>query len=155
MKATKFVIGAAAAALCMQTLIATADQTGQQAVDARQQHLKDLGGAFKVVRDPTRRPKPDMAEVVQAGEQINQLATDMPRWFPKDSAPSANIKTDAKAEIWSDPQGFDVVLKDFQKEAPKLLALAKANDVEGLKKQVGAVGGTCKGCHDKYRVPQN
>lgn len=155
MKATKLVLGAAIAAACMQAFIATADQTGQQAVDARQHNLKDLGGAFKAVRDQTRKAQPDMTQVAQAAEQIEQLAGDMPRWFPKGSEPSEDLETDAKKEIWSDPKGFDTVLKNFQKEAPKLLAFAKANDVDGLKKQVGVVGGTCKGCHDKYRVPQD
>lgn len=155
MKATKFATGAVVAAVCMQAFIATADQTGQQAVDARQHNLKDLGGAFKAVRDQIRKPQPDMTQVAQAARQIEQLAGDMQHWFPKGSEPSEDIETDAKAEIWSDPKGFQTVMANFQKEAPKLLTFAKANDVDGVKKQVATVGGTCKGCHDKYRVPQD
>jgi cytochrome c556 len=133
-----------------------ADQlTGQQAVDARQHNLKDLGGAFKAVRDQARKPQPDMVQVQQAAEQINQLAADMNRWFPKGSEPSEDVETDAKAEIWQDSKGFTSALTKFQQEAPKLLTLAKANDADGLKKQVTAVGGACKSCHDKYRVPQD
>ena len=30
-----------------------------------------------------------------------------------------------------------------------------ANDVGGIKAQVGKLGGACKGCHDNYRVPQD
>ena len=152
--ATKFAVGAVLAIASVQGVIA--DQlTGQEAVDARQHNLKDLGGAFKAVRDQTRKSQPDMTQVVQAAEQIEQLAADMQRWFPKGSEPSEDLETDAKAEIWSDPKGFQTVMAKFQQEAPKLLALAKANDVDGLKKQVGAVGASCKGCHDKYRVPQD
>lgn len=135
--------------------VVLADQlTGQEAVNARQHSLKDLGGAFKAVRDQTRKAQPDLTQVEQAAEQIQQLAADMGQWFPRGSEPSEDVETDAKAEIWSDPNGFAAAQKKFQQEAPKLLALAKAKDVDGLKKQVGIVGGTCKGCHDKYRVPE-
>ena len=134
---------------------ASADQLmGQEAVDARQHNLKDLGGAFKAVRDQVRKPQPDMTQVQQAAEQIQQLSTDMNRWFLKGSEPSEDVETDAKLEIWTDPKGFATVLTKFEQQAPKLLMFAKTNDADGLKKQVGIVGGACKGCHDKYRVPQ-
>ena len=146
------VIGVSLASIASVLL---ADQlTGQEAVDARQHNLKDLGGAFKAVRDQTRKAQPDLMQVQQAAEQIQQLAEDMDRWFPKGSEPGEDVETDAKAEIWSDPKGFAAAQAKFQQEAPKLLTLAKAKNVDGLKKQVGVVGGTCKGCHDKYRVPE-
>jgi cytochrome c556 len=146
---------AATLALGAHSDAAQADQLmGQEAVDARQHNLKDLGGAFKAVRDQTRKSQPDMIQVEQAAEQIQQLAADMNKWFPKSSEPSEDIETDAKAEIWTDSKGFANALAKFQQEAPKLLTLAKAKDAAGLKQQVAAVGGACKGCHDKYRVPQ-
>ena len=154
-QAMKLVIGATLCAGSLLVGIATADQSGQQAVDARQHNLKDLGGAFKAVRDQLRKPQPDMKQIVQAAEQIDQLAGDMGRWFPKGSEPSEDLETDAKAEIWSDPKGFTAAMTKLQGEAPKLLTLAKAGDTESLKKQVNTVGGACKGCHDKYRVPQD
>jgi cytochrome c556 len=144
-----------ACALCSLSSAVTADQlTGQEAVDARQHNLKDLGGAFKAVRDQMRKPQPDMIQIQQAAEQIQQLTADMNTWFAKDSAPSEDVETDAKAEIWSDPKGFAGALAKLQTEAPKILTLAKANDAAGLKQQVTVVGGACKGCHDKYRVPE-
>jgi cytochrome c556 len=136
--------------------VANADQqTAEETVKTRQHNLKDLGGAFKAVRDQVRKPQPDLTQVQQATAQIDQLASEMKQWFPRGSGPSEDIETDAKAEIWSDPQGFTAALTKFQQEAPKLSSFAKAGDADGLKKQVGVVGGTCKGCHDKYRVPQD
>ena len=78
----------------------------------------------------------------------------MKTWFAAGTGPSEDVKTDAKAEIWSDSKGFATALTKFQQEAPKLLGFAKSRDVDALKKQVGIVGGACKGCHDKYRVPE-
>jgi cytochrome c556 len=74
-------------------------------------------------------------------------------WFPKNSGPAAGINTAAKPEIWSDAAGFAEVQKVFATEAPKLLIAANAKDIDALKAQVLVVGKACKGCHDKYRVP--
>jgi cytochrome c556 len=152
----RWILRAAALALLAHGGVRADDQLGgQEAVDARQHNLKDLGGAFKAVRDQVRKSQPDLIQVQQAAEQIDQLAADMKAWFPKSSQPSEDVETDAKPAIWSDAQGFSAALAKFQQEAPKLLAFAKAKDTQSLKKQVTIVGGTCKGCHDTYRVPQD
>lgn len=127
----------------------------EQTIKARQVHLKDLGAAFKEVRDQLRSSRPDMAQLNSASGQIAALATQMSDWFPQGSGPESRVKTDAKPEIWSDPAGFEKALKNFQAEAPKLQQLAAANDVGGIKAQVGKLGGACKGCHDNYRVPRD
>jgi cytochrome c556 len=124
-------------------------------IKARQQHLKDMGAAFKTVRDETRKAEPGMAQVKQAAGVIAKAATEIDTWFPKGSGPESKLETDAKAEIWSDPQGFANAAKVLKAEAPKLAQLANANDVAGVKAQVGKTGAACKGCHDKYRVPQD
>jgi cytochrome c556 len=155
MKATKFALSAVVALASMHMYVATADQTAQQAIEARQKNFKDIGGAFKVIRDEIRKSQPDQNALVDAATKMDQLAKDLPRWFAKGTGPDAGVKTDAKPEIWSDAKGFEAAAAKFQAEAPKLLTLAKANDIDGIKKQVGAVGGACKGCHDNYRVPQD
>jgi cytochrome c556 len=155
MKLTKFALGAAVALASMHTYVATAEQTAQQAIEARQQHFKDIGAAFKVIRDEIRKSQPDQNALVGAATKMDQLSKELPNWFAKGTGPEAGVKTDAKPEIWSDAKGFQAAAAKFQTEAPKLLALAQANDIAGIQKQVGAIGGACKGCHDNYRVPQN
>jgi len=127
----------------------------EQTITNRQSNLKDLGGAFKTVRDQLKRSTPNMAEIKQAAQQINDLSADQGRWFPKGSGPEAGVKTAAKPEVWTDPTGFAAALEKFSAEAPKLLTLANANDLEALKNQAKLVGEACKGCHDKYRVPDD
>lgn len=56
--------------------------------------------------------------------------------------------SEAKPEIWS---SWD----DFVKKADALSAAANAIDVSSLdtvKAGMGAIGGSCKGCHSTYRV---
>ena len=137
----------------VSTVAIAANMTPRQAVEARQSNFKDMGGAFKAIRDQLRRGTPDLVAIQQAAQQMKDYADQQHTWFPKGSGPQAGINTAAKAEIWSDAAGFAEVQKLFVTEAPKLLTAANAKDIDALKTQVLVVGKTCKGCHDKYRVP--
>lgn len=66
-------------------------------------------------------------------------------------AGSGGGKSRAKAEIWSDPAGFDKAMKDGQAAAAKLAA---AKDEAAFAAAIGALGTSCKGCHEKYRLPK-
>lgn len=58
----------------------------------------------------------------------------------------------AKAEIWSDPEGFAATFAKMDEAATALIGAADAGAVgAGL----GALGGSCKACHEKYRGPKN
>lgn len=61
--------------------------------------------------------------------------------------------TKAKPEIWKNWDKFRAAAIKMQEEVTKLSATARAPGltVDQLKTAVGAVGGTCKGCHDDYR----
>jgi cytochrome c556 len=131
-----------------------ADMSPETIIKARQSNLKDMGGAFKTIRDQLRISKTNMNEVKLAAKQMSDLAQDQNHWFPKGTGPETGIKTAAKTEIWTDAAGFAKVLDKFSVEAPKLLTLANANDIDGLKAQVLVVGQVCKACHDTYRVPE-
>jgi len=75
--------------------------------------------------------------------------------FARDSFPdlSREGKTKAKPEIWSDRAEFDKLLSNFTsavKDLNTVTANASAKPEE-FKAAVGAVGNTCKGCHEKFR----
>jgi cytochrome c556 len=58
----------------------------------------------------------------------------------------------AKPEIWRDAAGFKAAADKYVAELAKLDAAAKTGTLDALRGAVGAVGGTCKGCHDDYRA---
>jgi cytochrome c556 len=136
-------------------LAIAAGESAQAVIKARQAHLKDVGAAFKTVRDEVRKSEPGMAQIKEAAAVIAKGAAEIDTWFPAGSGPDSKFETDAKAEIWADPKGFETAAKALKAEAPKLQQLANANDLAGVKSQVGKLGGACKGCHDKFRVPQD
>ena len=59
--------------------------------------------------------------------------------------------TKAKAEIWSDKAKFNGYADKMQVELSKLSVAAKTGNLDNVKAAVGAVGGSCKTCHDAFR----
>lgn len=131
------------------------DSPGQAAQKAREAHFKEIGKAFKGINDQIKSGAPDMAVVKPNAETVRLLSTQVSTWFPANSAPGAGVKTRAKPEVWSDAAGFAAAADAFKVQAAKLAVVAGGPaDLAALKGQFAATGGTCKGCHDKYRVPE-
>ncbi len=59
--------------------------------------------------------------------------------------------TRAKPEVWKEPAKFKEAADKLQVEVVKLDAAAKAGNLDQIKAAVGAVGRSCKACHDKYQ----
>jgi len=59
--------------------------------------------------------------------------------------------TEAKKEIWSDREGFDAKLKEFNETANAAVA-ANPQSLDELKAAAGPVFKNCKSCHESYRV---
>ena len=60
-------------------------------------------------------------------------------------------ETRAKPEIWTENDKFRTAATKMQDEMAKLNAAAKTGDIGTIKAAVGAVGKSCKACHDNYR----
>lgn len=124
-----------------------------KAAYARHQNFKAQGAAFKAVLDEIKKDQPDKTVVATNAAKLKGLAAQLPTWFPKGSGAESGFKTDAKPLVWTDPAGFAAAANRLQVETSKLNQLAQAGDIAGVKGQARAVGGACKNCHDKYRVP--
>lgn len=123
-----------------------------QIVKVRQQGLKALGAALKVIRDELRGDTPDAAKIRTASADITRAAEQIDAWFPAGTGPDGGLKTDAKLEVWSDAAGFAAARDAFAREANKWTQLGSRADVASWKEGVATLGQSCKGCHDKYRV---
>ena len=124
-----------------------------KAAGARHQNFKQIGGAFKAAMDESKKGSPDMAVIGASAQKLVALSRQLPSWFPAGSGPGSGANTAAKAEVWRDPKGFAAAAQRLQAESLKLQQVAASGDESAAKAQVVALGGACKNCHDKFRVP--
>jgi cytochrome c556 len=90
----------------------------------------------------------DLSTAAASAQSINAFAKQVPALFP---AGSDKGETKAKAAIWSNEADFAGKAQAFEAESAKLVQAVASGDKAAVQKQFGAVGGTCKGCHDTYR----
>lgn len=58
----------------------------------------------------------------------------------------------AKPEIWKESAKFKAAADKMIGEVAKLDAAAKGGNLDAIKAAVGAVGASCKACHDDFRA---
>ena len=92
----------------------------------------------------------DAAAFAKGAERVASLSTQLLEGFPAGSQTGA--PTDAKPEIWTRYADFSAKMKSFETEAAKLASTAKGGNEVATKAQFGKVAGTCKACHDKYKL---
>jgi cytochrome c556 len=79
-----------------------------------------------------------MSAIASNAATIRGLAPKVSTWFPKGTGPESGVKTDARAEIWTDPAGFAAAARRLEPEAAKLEALARAGDAQAFGQLVAA-----------------
>jgi cytochrome c556 len=129
--------------------------TARQTMEARELHMKDLGGSFKSVKDQLKSPSPNLALIRLAAQEVQYASDDLPSWFPVGSGPETGVETRAFPEVWKDTEGFATAAKQFQTEAAALNETAKGSDLDAIQSRASAVGRTCGGCHDTYREEED
>ena len=139
--------------LVMVAAVAVHAATPTDTVLARQKSLKQIGGAMKAAGDTLKTSTPDLAVIKASAATINGLAPRLATWFPAGTAiGQVSIKTGAKSEIWSDSAGFKTATAAFVKAAADYKVAADAGNLDAIRAKQMALGMSCKGCHDKYRL---
>jgi cytochrome c556 len=143
---------AAVASLAMAGVAyAAADPAIEKAVSSRQANFKTMGKSFKALSEALAASPADLNAVKQNAQTLANTAAVQPGLFPKGSGPESGLKMEAKAEIWSDNATFVRLQKDNISAAQALASAAQGGDVAAIQKARGALGGTCKACHEKFR----
>lgn len=126
--------------------------TVKEQIEARQGQLKKVGKAFKTIIDQSKSDSPDMAAIQAATASITTETEGMADWFPEGTGPDSGIETDALPIIWDEKEDFLQKVSDMQEAAAKLDAAAQTGDAAAIGAAFKTAGGTCKSCHDKYRL---
>ena len=122
-------------------------------IKARQQHLKDLGGAMKAIGEQVKSGTLDKTIMTEQATKATALAKEIVDWFPKGTGEEAGVKTAAKPEIWAMPDDFKAAAAKLPIETDKLAEVAATGDGPDIMAQLQATGKACQGCHKIFRVP--
>lgn len=91
----------------------------------------------------------DERQMAANADQLAALTTlDVMRGFA-DGADKGTTR--AKPEIWENKEDFQKKLDDLKVAAEQLKVAANGTDRKAIGAQIGAVGKTCKACHDEYK----
>lgn len=126
--------------------------TVAEQIEARQGQLKKLGSAFKTISDQSKAGEPDLAAIQSAAASAVAETATMKDWFPAGTGPESGVETDALPAIWESPEDFNAKIDDFRAAAAQLKTAADGGDLETITAAFRATGGSCKACHDKYRL---
>lgn len=84
------------------------------------------------------------AEIVNILSSNAQFAS-----FWVDGSDKGNTR--AKPELWAEKDKFNAAVAKSQEDVAKLVAASKTGNLDQIKAAAGAVGASCKACHDAYQ----
>ena len=93
-------------------------------------------------------------EVIKAANAIQAIANSGmgALYLPGTDKGTGWEKTRAKPEIWTEKEKLGKAAMAFNKEANEMAKVAATGDAAATKVQLGKLGGTCKGCHDDFKI---
>jgi cytochrome c556 len=121
-------------------------------IKEREANFEAIGKAFKVVRGELDKDTPDFTLIAANATDINSRGAKIQSHFPAGTGVDDGYKTEALATIWEKPEEFKAAAQKLVTESDKLATAAAGRDKAAVAAQAMAMGGTCKGCHDKFRL---
>jgi cytochrome c556 len=118
-------------------------------IKARQACMKANGASMATYVPIVKGEKPyDAAAVKTATDAIDAACGGWAGWWAPETQKGETVETFAKAEVWSDAAGFKAAETAYGAAIAKLKA---STDDATFKVAFGEFGGSCKGCHEKFR----
>jgi cytochrome c556 len=154
MSSLKFRSSLAVAALGLLTALPAAAQwrNADAAIKYRQSAMALQGNHMARLMAMTNGQVPFDAKV--ASEQIEIIGLLNKLQFAAFIDGSDKGNTRAKPEIWAEKDKWNAAIAKSQDDVSKLAAAGKTGNLDQIKAAAGAVGQSCKACHDAYQKPQ-
>ncbi|GMN04082.1 c-type cytochrome [Erythrobacter sp. MTPC3] len=130
--------------------VAAADEP--EVIDQRQDNFESISDAFKVIRTQLESGEPDFTAIETSAADISERAQLVSGYFPEGTGVDDGYDTEALSTIWEDPAGFEKAAQNFVDASAEMVTVAASGDAVAVGEQVKTLGGTCKGCHDKFRL---
>ena len=162
MACTRLISGAALIAISVGVAGCGEEPAGDEAasvagpepavIDERQANFKSLGKSFKAIRTQLEGGSPDMTVIATAATEMNATALKLESQFPEGTSVDDGFDTEALSNIWDDPEKFTEAHKRLADATAEMITIAEGGDAAAVGDQVGAIGGSCKNCHDTFRL---
>lgn len=123
-------------------------------INARQAEMKANTKAMKALVSILKGETPyDPAAIQSAAKTITdaRAASEAAGAWDAASQKGATVQTEAKPDIWTDAAGFTAAWTNLDKAVAQLAA---STDEASFKAAFPALGGACKGCHEKFRAAE-
>jgi cytochrome c556 len=147
-KLATLILASAAATLSVPAMAQFAKP--EDAIKYRQSSLFVMQQNFARVAAMAAGRVPFDAKVAAESADVAAYMSKLP-WAAFGDGTDKGAPTKAKAEIWTDKAKFNEYAEKMQGDMNKLNAAAKTGNLDSIKAAVGAVGGSCKTCHDAFR----
>lgn len=112
-------------------------------------HIGLLGGMAKGDTPYDAATATAAAENLAAAASMNRMVL----WL-EGSEQGAVAGSRAKAEIWTDQDGFETAAVGLETTSAAMVEAA-GKDLESLRAAMADLGKSCGACHDNYRGPRN
>ena len=119
----------------------------EDAIKYRQSAFTVMGAHFSRLAPVVRGERPFDAAEVQANVEIVAMMANLP-WQGFGEGTEGGR---AKPEVWMDQAGFEQAQAKLSEEVAKLAAAARSGELAQVRTAFGAVGASCKACHDNFR----
>ena len=140
-----------AASLVVSGGVALAESDPDSAIQYRKAVMGAVGSNMKGSALIIQGKVDFKANLAGHAHAISEAAKLAPAAFKQNTDGKGSEKTTANSKVWSDWGDFEAGLKKLQEEAAKLAMIAEYGDMAAAGAQLGALGKTCKGCHDDFR----
>ncbi|MDX3906750.1 MAG: cytochrome c [Pigmentiphaga sp.] len=137
----------AAAPMLLPATAAAQFDKPEDAVKYRQSVLTVMSNHFGRIAPVVRGQQPYDAAQVRADVAIVSMMSKLP-WSA--FAPGTESKG-ARPAVWSDNAKFKQASERLEGDVAKLVAAAETGDLAQVRAAYGAVGASCKACHDNFR----
>ncbi len=128
------------------------DKQAKNAVEFRQslfQLVKSNVGAFGAM---AKGEMPiDEALIEKNATRLHQLSLMIPDYFNADTR-NNDVQTKTLDKVWTDKADFDNKAQALTDKAQTLLTSVQNKDSDAYVKNMRAIFGTCKACHDDYKA---
>lgn len=128
--------------------------TAETAYDIRHERYEEMGDAMKAINRELKGGAPDVARIQREAATLASLADQIPSWFPVGSGPDVHARSRAKAEIWSNEEGFRRAHAGYLQQAQSFNRVAQDGDIEQIRAAAQSLGRSCSNCHDNFRGPE-